>query len=1171
MPPVEDIHSTKMVLFTEPTRLGPHDVDHVDDVARKMARLRSPSKSTASVEKIQQQQLILHQGRVVLKNSGRVLTELEFLDIRRSQRDSRNLYRSCFFFPRPDKISPMARLSDEDRLSRVSLSAAIQFVCFNCFSCSAGDCCSQLTTADVLTLRTSVMTRVSQQLTKSKARMAVIESDLNSCWDRTSSTWSFISVHLDETTTAKMCPISYALCVGSSASEFQAAWSNVTIGISSEAIVQPQSYTINQKIQDKSHDWNMLRRYVASLVTSHECNPAPGAHQSGQTTCLTRKSWKAKWEACQLFFSDAGRVPGSKSMLKKVWQYEKRLKEKRAKSHSKCDICSSIDTSRARLVGINTAKAIEERKFWDKEQALHEQKHLSARAVLDDAGLTAFVNPRAMWCICVDAATQRNFELPKFQFRPPKQFGQLPFVGYKLMATYAYGYGFTPYLVHDSQYYGPNLTFTCLWETVCDMRDFYGFWPEQIHINLDNTKSENKNETMLAILSFLTTKISHVRVFFLPVGHTHIIIDQIFGVITVGLRRQEILLPDDLKRNINTTLARNVEYMAKPCRELFCLYDMTAWGKSMSLHKDIGRLFSGNVQDEHGTYTGMYDFMIKRDADNIAVLFYRESHEHAWWPASGKGALLITKLPSSPPPLAELKSFEKWGKMNSKTVYNTIQVATQYARTCSSGFGEQLIIDEWESIFRSKPTMICLLPREKHLCFRFFEDDVIPRLQHNTDLSDINTRLQDAKDYLTSMVRQTPLAVDPVVSSEQSEKEFRLKLNAMKAAARGGVGPSSNSQAPVFGGEFLLVQLVPGAGIDLVHVRDMSKLQGPRHPDLVVTCTIYEHTPNPDVSGLFGTFRLKMVETETGAMMQSRCKVRRNLIVVVNAQMMPGKTYRLNLETLRCLANAMPEMYPMPTVIPEEHCGVPRNQKSGKGCSQGTGKRQRKIITRVLDSSDEESDEHSDEDLLDESEADVSGIDESDDTSDIDQVNCNETNGKDGSNDSEGDRTIIATSGTPADIPGHVVDSTFPGEGNCLALINCRGCKDYSRMKFPVALVYLTTMVEGRWEAFAYNDIDLYVLSKSERKTVTYVKFWTDSNWMKAEKVTKNKVTTELVMKYWYPIDNGVASEEILPIRISDAFGSRTPNVVRNDTMSIPMEFVKGSIIPILKRMMCMH
>ena len=90
------------------------------------------------------------------------------------------------------------------------------------------------------------------------------------------------------------------------------------------------------------------------------------------------------------------------------------------KTHSKCSICAHGDTMLERLRGNNTEWAVTERERIRRVLAEHEEHHLSARTVLDDAGLAAITNPKRQWTIIVDAATQRNFQLPKLSKRMPK-------------------------------------------------------------------------------------------------------------------------------------------------------------------------------------------------------------------------------------------------------------------------------------------------------------------------------------------------------------------------------------------------------------------------------------------------------------------------------------------------------------------------------------------------------------------------------------------------------------------------------------------------------------------------------------------------------------------------------------------------------------------------------
>jgi hypothetical protein len=92
------------------------------------------------------------------------------------------------------------------------------------------------------------------------------------------------------------------------------------------------------------------------------------------------------------------------------------------KSHSKCDICSKGDAELSRLLGNNSALAKEQRSRIIRALAIHEERHLGMRQILDDAGFKAMCTPREQWTLIIDAATQKNFNLPKFRGRYPKAF-----------------------------------------------------------------------------------------------------------------------------------------------------------------------------------------------------------------------------------------------------------------------------------------------------------------------------------------------------------------------------------------------------------------------------------------------------------------------------------------------------------------------------------------------------------------------------------------------------------------------------------------------------------------------------------------------------------------------------------------------------------------------------
>ena len=80
--------------------------------------------------------------------------------------------------------------------------------------------------------------------------------------------------------------------------------------------------------------------------------------------------------------------------------------ERKAKSHSKCNMCCKVETDLLRLLGKTDAISVQARAKLLKGMQEHEKIHLAARQELDDAGLQAVCNPRMMWTIIRAPAPQ---------------------------------------------------------------------------------------------------------------------------------------------------------------------------------------------------------------------------------------------------------------------------------------------------------------------------------------------------------------------------------------------------------------------------------------------------------------------------------------------------------------------------------------------------------------------------------------------------------------------------------------------------------------------------------------------------------------------------------------------------------------------------------------------
>ena len=596
--------------------------------------------------------------------------------------------------------------------------------------------------------------------------------------------------------------------------------------------------------------------------------------------------------------------------------------ERAAKSHSKCNICCKFDTDLSKWIGNASCEAKEFRKKLARAVAVHEQMHLSSRQVLDDAGLEAIANPRLKWTLIVDAATQRNFNLPKFRGRSPKAFAKLPYWEFKLMCVYAYGFGFVPFLVHNSQKGGPNLTWTVIWEVICDMRTHYGFYGEELHLQLDNTKADNKNYAMVAMAAWLVKsgRFKRVRVFFLMVGHTHVIIDQIFGAITTGTKGHELMVPEDLIENINATCSMNPQWKPKKVRWLKALFDFSSWVTLMEPYK-FRSLFDGDVSDEYDSFQGEFDFLFYLEQRTEEVrLQYREHNTHSYRPSNSPGALTIKHVPLQAPDYASIKPKSQWGLLGGRKIEDTITVAMQFAKD-SADVPEYKAwkIRMWLQHIKDVPHTALLLKPEYKFPFRHLE---IPMYRIGFDGNATDRVEPQTEEEMSEEVefknwcckhfnmRIDEMAIDPVVSSEQSAAQVAAKIKEFKLTVCGRE-PTTSKESAVMDGAFVLISAQGRHGVELAKVCALPRGVGVYSINAYYTVQIFVHSPNRTVSGLFGTWAPGTQHDPDNPRKHSqiRCKVTREQILVFNVDYISRK-HIIGLSSLRALARVHREDEP---------------------------------------------------------------------------------------------------------------------------------------------------------------------------------------------------------------------------------------------------------------------
>jgi hypothetical protein len=114
-------------------------------------------------------------------------------------------------------------------------------------------------------------------------------------------------------------------------------------------------------------------------------------------------------------------------------------------------------------------------------------------------------------------------------------------------------------------------------------------WPRKLFVQLDNTSRDNKNHYVFAYFSYLVQKgiFRQVDINFLPVGHTHEDIDQLFSVVNRRMKTHDVFTFPQLQEEIKNAFRRDSE---KVCvvEHVTALHDFKEWleGVSQNAYKD---------------------------------------------------------------------------------------------------------------------------------------------------------------------------------------------------------------------------------------------------------------------------------------------------------------------------------------------------------------------------------------------------------------------------------------------------------------------------------------------------------------------------------------------------------------------------------------------------------
>ena len=223
--------------------------------------------------------------------------------------------------------------------------------------------------------------------------------------------------------------------------------------------------------------------------------------------------------------------------------------------------------------------------------------------------------PSVYLSLIMDGADQKFNQLPHYCERSHATDGetlQKVFVhGCIAHGREAYIFTFPP---HVRQ--GHNVSCEMLWRVLMDVLEKEGNIPPILNLQLDNTNKTNKGRTLFAFLFLLVHfgVVSKILIAYLPPGHTHEDIDQLFSRIAEHLRRNDALTRTELER----VLRESLRYNKKPIKvvPLQTAANISGWFNSMDANERPKKP-DGCMQYRQ--------FRIKKDKDGIVLLQARSS------------------------------------------------------------------------------------------------------------------------------------------------------------------------------------------------------------------------------------------------------------------------------------------------------------------------------------------------------------------------------------------------------------------------------------------------------------------------------------------------------------------------------------------------------------------
>jgi hypothetical protein len=317
------------------------------------------------------------------------------------------------------------------------------------------------------------------------------------------------------------------------------------------------------------------------------------------------------------------------------WFYQIWLKEfphVKISAYKKMGTCKACEKYHAMLLD---AKTKDERETIKALRRSHMDEVRAERRAYHKKKQKAEQDPNSFMLLTIDAMDQKKTDIPKMARTlagdDTIKVLRTAVLGVKVKGK---GAGNYIYLSHPDIPHGANFMLMGLVDTLLHIG--LENLPDVIFLQVDNTVKDNKNYTVLAFEAYYIECLTGKTVItgFLPVGHTHEDIDQLFSVIARHLKGKPI--------GSMESLTEAIENCMTPAPKVF------VWKECIDFASFIRpKLVSGNRQIKD--LTNAHEFLLTRTPFASKALFrYKMWCRHEDW-LPPEGFEVITGLPDTKP------------------------------------------------------------------------------------------------------------------------------------------------------------------------------------------------------------------------------------------------------------------------------------------------------------------------------------------------------------------------------------------------------------------------------------------------------------------------------------------------------------------------------------------